>query len=184
MNAGINATMKEGLTSALLQANLLRSICLLIPVTLILSSCVQPQTAGLKLSVIEKGPVNSEGITSNLLVNINLSSNHLQTLKVPDPQNLFINEIDMPLADGYVDVRTATPDGKDSTVTVTNDADYVNVNIPAKTLSPGQSINYTFNLGYYYQFVRNHEYHIRLWFKLSRLNPCKDVHSDWLTVRF
>jgi hypothetical protein len=142
----------------------------------------QQDCVKIKLSVSSKGGNIKDGI----LVNINLLSNCSRQLKIHKEDFFLIDENDAGPFDGYFEVKADNIGDTDSSLQGTTDCD---PSVPGKAspfrnLLKGQSINYKFDLGCYYHFVKGHIYHIRFRYKLSKLNPSlKDIWSSWLIVK-
>jgi hypothetical protein len=138
----------------------------------------------LQISWLRKGPVVNAQKDSDLVLKIILSSQCARQIKVQNRQIFFVRTMDIPGGDAFIEVRTTTASGADSTVETINQSDQLLLNLPPPpaTLSKGQSITYYFDLINYYNLTPHHTYRVRIGYELSSFNKdLPDVYSDWLT---
>lgn len=118
-----------------------------------------------------------------LIMNISLTTNSEQMLRVPKKETIVFGYKDDDYADCFFEVIEIS-DSSEKEVIPT--ADYQHVNIRTKDkflyLKKGMSVQYTFNLTNFYSFDVNKKYKIRLVFKVSKNNSVDDVYSDWLSI--
>jgi hypothetical protein len=138
----------------------------------------------IKLSVIK----STHTLPDGLFLNIRLTSNSTQKLKVHSEAFFRIKKTNSEIADGYFEVKPFLISETDSSMQGSNDCDYGSLNpdkvSPYKNLTTRQYINYHFDLGCYYHLIAGHIYKIRFYYKLSRFNPTfKDLYSEWLTIK-